>query len=292
MGLSNFLIEGILNKNDFLDKYGGLGGLRADAEEYELFYKQFLDEFDRTIVSKLSEEELNNFVQLVEDAHRTEKDPLKKFFYTKNVRKVFNKFIEDCKNIETMHSRWNLFIDFFIDYKAEQIDDYIVNGTYYPQENTIVIKIDLPRVLYIFIKHDPYSDKYLNKWLEMIEHELVHAVQIIKNGDDVLLGAHFKKKPNKKESSNLRYMGTPIEIPAQAKSIAAMYYLDNNKNADKAIEALKKLKEPSTMSSAQRERWEYVSKQLNNTKNKKVRTLLKYAFLYLNIEKIEQEGLK
>jgi t-SNARE complex subunit (syntaxin) len=105
MGLSNFLIEGILNKNDFLDKYGGLGGLRADAEEYELFYKQFLDEFDRTIVSKLSEEELNNFVQLVEDAHRNEKHPSNKSFYTENVGNLFSKFIKDWKNIETMHSR-------------------------------------------------------------------------------------------------------------------------------------------------------------------------------------------
>lgn len=287
----NLLIEGILDKNKHLDMYNGLDGIRADEEEYELFFNQFLDSFEVNVYNNILPNKRDEIANFIVKAKKSE--TMKGRDYFKKMEEYLRDNNRVISQIAEKFLRWGLGINFQLGYGKRDLTEYIRGGGYYPSEHMIDVEIDIGKLFYTFHTSDPRDKKYLNQFLEIIEHELVHAVQYIKHDmKDIRLGTYHKKKNKKGKPSSQRYIGLPTEIPAQAKSLASMYYLAHNKNASKAIDALRKLEEPVDMNGTQKTRWDYIKQQLNNPKNKKVRTLLKYAFLYLNIEKIEQEGLE
>jgi hypothetical protein len=114
-----------------------------------------------------------------------------------------------------------------------------------------------------------------------IEHELVHASQHKKYD---IKAIKDKIRGRKNISGMDDYMITPLEVPAQAKSLASIYYRYNNKDINKSAQMLKRLDIPEDIDPQDKLQLDTIR---NNKNNKKFKKIIKYAHLYL--EKLKQE---
>ena len=92
-------------------------------------------------------------------------------------------------------------------------------------------------------------------------------------------------KPSKNVDSYEQYIITKVEIPAQAKTLANIYYFHHNKNIEQAIESLKKL----DIISDYEHNILLVQAIRKIKENKKVHKIIKYAYLYLIQKKMEEQ---
>lgn len=237
------------------------GEAKAYYNKYFQFYEYWVKFLKENKFDDISQQEINKIKEQLTFLHNR---------FPQKLYKYFDNFFN------------SLDMDFEANLSISQ-DGIIspISRAYFANQGTFsYIGMDISTMAFL---HQVYTNKELVKstFKYVIEHELAHANQS-------KIFNTVNKNMNKYNPKNIKttekYVGTALELPAQALSLAKLFYRDANMNVDKALENLKKRKlnnEP--IEHALKELYDYIRK--HKSSNKKVNQLIKYAYLYLMNEK-------
>lgn len=156
-----------------------------------------------------------------------------------------------------------------LDFDYDENRHPILNA-YYKENIRVKYVFNIGFFLDVLIKD---TKNFIEDILIVFHHELIHSIQYEKHGNDKLPS----KVPDYVKSLDT-YITTPLEIPAQAQTLASIFYYDSKRNVEDAMENLRSLKLNNKKEGVIGEIYDTI---IRNKEKKKVKKIISYAYLNL-----------